>query len=104
MLINCRPAITGRLLNTLMFANNKKKRNKMNTVITTLNHLAAKNFIIRLYKYYIIDSILITKREGFKALLRKRGWKVLAFIIGYYAVRDTLLYVIVPLLIAKSIF
>ena len=76
----------------------------MNTVLTTINHLAAKNFIIRLYKYYIIDSILIAKREGFKAVLRKRGWKVLAIVIGYYAVRDTILYVIVPLLITRGIF
>lgn len=76
----------------------------MNTVIGILNMLAAKNIIIKLYKYYIIDSILIVKREGFKSLLKKKGWKVFGIVIGYYAVRDTILYIVVPLLIAQGIF
>ena len=76
----------------------------MNTVIGILNTLAAKNILIRLYKYYIIDSILIIKREGFTSLLKQRGWKVFAFVIGYYTVRDTLLYIVIPFLIAQGIF
>lgn len=76
----------------------------MNTVIGILNTLAAKNILIRFYKYYIIDSILIVKREGFKALLKKRGWKVFAVVIGYYTVRDTLFYIVIPFLVAKGIF
>jgi len=76
----------------------------MNTLIGILNTLAAKNIIIRMYKYYIIDSILIVKREGFKALLKKRGWKVFAFVIGYYTVRDTLLYIVIPFVVAQGIF
>jgi hypothetical protein len=82
----------------------KVERNKMNTVIGILNTLAAKNILIRLYKYYIIDSILIIKREGFKALLKKRGWKVFAFVVGYYTVRDTIFYIVIPFLIAQRIF
>lgn len=76
----------------------------MNTVIGILNTLAAKNILIRLYKYYIIDSILIVKREGFKSLLKKRGWKVFAIVIGYYAVRDTIFYILVPFFVAQGIF
>lgn len=76
----------------------------MNTLIGILNTLAAKNIFIRLYKYYIIDSILIVKREGFKALLKKRGWKVFAFVIGYYTVRDTLFYIVIPFIVAQGIF
>jgi hypothetical protein len=57
-----------------------------------------------MYKYYIIDSILIVKREGFKELLKKRGWKVFAFVIGYYTVRDTLLYIVIPFIVAQGIF
>ena len=75
----------------------------MNTVIGILNTLAAKNILIRFYKYYIIDSILIVKSEGFKSLLKKRGWKVFAVVIGYYTVRDTFFYIIVPFLVAKGI-
>ena len=75
----------------------------MNTLIGILTHLSTKNIIIRLYKYYIIDSILIVKREGFKSLLKKRGWKVFAVVIGYYTVRDTFFYIVIPFLVAKGI-
>lgn len=74
----------------------------MNVLSGILNKLASKNIIIRLYKYYIIDSILIVKKEGFKSLLKKRGWKVFAIVAGYYIVRDTVIYIIVPYLIAQN--
>jgi len=76
----------------------------MNTLIGILNRLSARNIFVRLYKYYIIDSALIVKREGFKSLLKKRGWKVFAIVFGYYAVRDSIVYLIIPLLIAQGIF
>lgn len=76
----------------------------MKTLEATLEKLSAKNILIRFYKYYIIDSILIVKREGFKALIKKKGWKVFAVVIGYYTVRDTILYIIVPFVIAQGIF
>jgi len=75
----------------------------MKTLEATLDRLSAKNILVRFYKYYIIDSILIVKREGFKALLKKRGWKVFAVVIGYYTIRDTLVYIVIPYLIAKNI-
>lgn len=75
----------------------------MKTLEAALERLSAKNILIRFYKYYIIDSILIVKREGFKSLLKKRGWKVFAVIIAYYTIRDTILYILVPYLIAKGL-
>ncbi len=87
-----------------MIIKNFRKVKKMSAVITYINQLAAKNIIVRLYKYYIIDSIIIVKSEGLKALLKKRGWKFFAIIISYYAVRDTVVYVLVPFLIAQGIF
>lgn len=62
------------------------------------------NFLFGLYKYYIIDSVLIIKREGFKTLIKKRGTKFIYIIIGYYAVRDSIIYLLVPYLIAQGIF
>ena len=76
----------------------------MKTIEAALDRLSTKNILLRFYKYYIIDSILIVKREGFKALLKKRGRKVFAVVIGYYTVRDTILYIIVPFVIAQGIF
>jgi hypothetical protein len=71
--------------------------------MTIINKLASKNIIIRIYKYYIIDSIIIVKKEGFKSLLKKRGWKIFAVVIGYYVVRDTILYILIPYLAARNI-
>lgn len=75
----------------------------MNSTMTIINKLASKNIIIRIYKYYIIDSIVIVKKEGFKSLLKKRGWKIFAVVIGYYVVRDTILYILIPYLAARNI-
>jgi len=82
----------------------KIKEVKMKTLEGAMERLSARNILIRFYKYYIIDSILIVKREGFKTLLKKRGWKVFAGVIGYYTVRDTILYIIIPFLVARGIF
>lgn len=76
----------------------------MKTIEAALDRLSAKNILIRFYKYYIIDSILIVKREGFKALIKKRGWKVFAVVIGYYAIRDSIVYLLIPYLISRNIF
>lgn len=76
----------------------------MKTIEAALDRLSAKNILIRFYKYYIIDSILIVKREGFKALIKKRGLKVFAIVIGYYAIRDSIVYLLIPYLISRNIF
>jgi len=71
--------------------------------MTIINKLASKNIMVRIYKYYIIDSIIIVKKEGFKSLLKKRGWKVFAVVVGYYVIRDTILYILIPYLAAMNI-
>jgi len=75
----------------------------MNLVLKILSGSTRKFIVFRLYKYYIIDSILIIKKEGFKSLIKKRGWKFLLIIIGYYAVRDSIVYILIPLMIAKGL-
>ncbi|NUM76594.1 hypothetical protein HUU40_19695 [candidate division KSB1 bacterium] len=63
-----------------------------------------QNILLRLYQYYILDSLLIVKQSGFKALLRQRGPKFLAIIFVYYLVRDTLLYIVLPFCLARGLF
>jgi hypothetical protein len=58
----------------------------------------------RLYRYAVIDSLLIVKRHGLRELLRQRGWRFFAAVIAYYLIRDLLLYVVVPLCIARGVF
>lgn len=63
-----------------------------------------QNFLFRLYKHYIIDSIHLVKRSGFKELVRQRGVKFFYVVVGYYVVRDTVLYVLLPYFIAQGLF
>ena len=61
------------------------------------------SYLPRFYRYAVIDSLLIAKRHGLRELLRQRGWKFIAAVIAYYLVRDSLLYIVVPLLLARGL-
>ena len=42
------------------------------------------------------------RQLGWKGLLRRRGWALVAFVVVVYLVRDLVLYVAVPLAIAAG--
>tara|TARA_B100000131_G_C17968933_1_gene553599 strand:+ start:572 stop:775 length:204 start_codon:yes stop_codon:yes gene_type:complete len=58
-----------------------------------------KKLIDKLLPKIIKEYIDILKNEGFKALIKKGGYKLFLIIFIYYLIRDTILYVI-PFLIA----
>lgn len=72
--------------------------------LAIISSIIQQSILFRFYKFYIIDSILIVKRSGFKELIRQRGWRVFWIVGGYYLVRDTLVYIIIPYCIARGIF
>ncbi len=39
---------------------------------------------------------------GWKGLVKKRGWTVVALVVLYYLVRDTVLYILIPVAIAAG--
>jgi hypothetical protein len=41
---------------------------------------------------------------GWRGLIRRRGWKLVAVVIAYYLIRDVMLYVALPLAIAAGLF
>jgi hypothetical protein len=44
------------------------------------------------------------RRElGWRGLLRKRGWRLVAAVVAFYLVRDLVLYVLIPLAIAVGL-
>ena len=51
---------------------------------------------------FILDWNEIRKKGGFKKLLKKKGPIVLVSFFLFYLIRDTLLYIVIPLLIAKG--
>jgi hypothetical protein len=69
----------------------------------TIPALVQQNALFRLYKHTIIDSAFILKRYGFRELVRQRGWKFLLAIFAYYLVRDTILYLAIPLCVARGL-
>lgn len=62
------------------------------------------NILFRFYKHFIWDSMLIVKNHGCKELMRRRGKKVFAAVFCYYLVRDTFLYIILPVMLGRSLF
>jgi len=40
---------------------------------------------------------------GWKGLLRRRGWVLVALFIAYYLIRDSILYILIPLAVAAGI-
>ena len=81
----------------------RREFNKMRTLIVVAKSLR-QNFIFKLYKHYLVDSILLVKQFGCKELLRRRGKKFFYAIIGYYLLRDTVLYLIIPYAVARGLF
>jgi hypothetical protein len=63
---------------------------------------AMLNFPMRIYRHAIVDSVRIVKKHGFRELLRQRGWRFFAAVVAYYLVRDILLYIVLPLCVAKQ--
>lgn len=43
------------------------------------------------------------RQLGWKGLLRNRGWKLVVLVVLYYLVRDTVLYVVIPVAIAAGV-
>ena len=51
---------------------------------------------------FIRDWGEIRKEGGYFKLLKKKGSKVLVAFILFYLIRDSLLYIVIPVLIAKG--
>jgi len=45
----------------------------------------------------------IYKEQGFKAVLKKGGWKLVVGLFMFYLIRDVILYLLIPYLVAKSL-
>ena len=46
----------------------------------------------------------IYRQEGFKGVIKKGGWKfVIAFFL-FYLIRDSILYLLIPFLVAKGLW
>ena len=53
---------------------------------------------------FITKYTQIYKEDGFKGLIKKGGWKLLFYFFMFYLIRDSILYLFIPYLIAKGFF
>ena len=51
---------------------------------------------------FILDWGEIRKEGGFFNLLKKKGTKVLVAFILFYLIRDSILYILIPIMITKG--
>ena len=51
---------------------------------------------------FIVDWGEIRKEGGYFKLLKKKGSKVVVAFILFYLIRDSLLYIVIPILIARG--
>ncbi len=55
-------------------------------------------------KITISDCKVTFKQGGFKAVVKRYGWKLFAIFFAYYLIRDLLIYVFIPYIITKHFF
>lgn len=52
-------------------------------------------------KTFLLECRNTFKSGGFKAVARRYGWKIFAVFFVYYLIRDAILYLLIPYLIAR---
>ncbi len=52
---------------------------------------------------FLVEWNEIRKEGGYKLLIKKKGWVVLAAFITFYLIRDSILYLLIPYLVFKGI-
>ena len=57
------------------------------------------NFLI---PKFIKEYTQIYKKNGFKGVINKGGWKILFYFFMFYLIRDSILYILIPYLISKG--
>lgn len=58
----------------------------------------------RITPKFIREAREVRKQSGFKGLIRRYGWKLFAVFFCYYLIRDSILYILLPYLIARGLW
>lgn len=57
----------------------------------------------RLFKPRIIQEWTgLLKEKGLKGFVKEKGWRIVAAVFLFYLVRDSILYIIIPFMIAQG--
>ncbi len=52
---------------------------------------------------FIKEWMALWKKVGFRGFIKEKGWKVVVLVILFYLIRDSILYIILPILAAKGV-
>ncbi len=52
---------------------------------------------------FIKEWMALWKKVGFSGFVKEKGWKVVVVVIVFYLIRDSILYIIIPILAAKGL-
>ena len=52
---------------------------------------------------WIQEYTEVYKKEGFKGVIKKGGYKILLYFFLFYLIRDVILYIIIPYFFGKKI-
>lgn len=44
----------------------------------------------------------LLREKGLKAFVREKGWKIVAAVFMFYLVRDSIMYILIPVLITQG--
>lgn len=64
---------------------------------------ASVSFMERITPKFARDARRIFKEGGFRAVVKRYGWRVFAAFFIYYLIRDSILYLLIPYLIARGL-
>ena len=46
----------------------------------------------------------VYRKDGFRGVVKRGGWKLLFYFFIFYLIRDTILYILIPYVVGKGIF
>jgi hypothetical protein len=61
------------------------------------------SFLARLAPKVVREARDTFKQSGVRGVTRKYGWKIFAAFFAYYLIRDSVIYLLVPYLIARGL-
>lgn len=53
--------------------------------------------------FFIQEWVALLRAQGLKGFVREKGWKIVLAIFMFYLIRDSIFYIIIPLLIAHGL-
>lgn len=64
---------------------------------------ARVSFRDRLTPAFVREARATYREGGFKAVWKRYGWKLFAAFFLYYLIRDSILYILIPYLVARGL-